>query len=94
MIIGTAQMEFFLPESGSLKMKRESLRRLKDRVRHRFNVSVAEIGEQDKWQRALVAVAAVSSDKRNLESLLESVINDVKKDHSALQLTDYRIEIF
>ncbi|WP_432474255.1 DUF503 domain-containing protein [Amphritea sp. HPY] len=61
-------IELMIPHAQSLKDKRREVRGLKDRVRSRFNASVAEVGYQDKWQRALLAVCLVGNDKRKLES--------------------------
>lgn len=61
-------IEMMIPYAQSLKDKRSALRPLTDRIRSKFNASVAEVGYQDKWQRALVAVCFVSGDKRHLES--------------------------
>ena len=61
-------IELLIPHAQSLKDKRSELRGLKDRIRSRFNASVAEVGYQDKWQRSVLAVSLVSSDKRQLES--------------------------
>ena len=61
-------IELLIPHAQSLKDKRSGLRGLKDRIRSRFNASVAEVGYQDKWQRSVLAVSLVSSDKRQLES--------------------------
>ncbi|MBI3003134.1 MAG: DUF503 domain-containing protein [candidate division NC10 bacterium] len=60
MIVGTAVVELQLPENGSLKGKRKVLRSIKDRIRVRFNVSIAEVDRQDAWQRATLGVAVVS----------------------------------
>lgn len=61
-------VELMIPHAQSLKDKRSGLRGLKDRIRNRFSASVAEVGYQDKWQRAVLAVCLVGSDKRQLES--------------------------
>lgn len=61
-------IELVIPYAQSLKDKRSATRGLTDRIRSKFNASVAEVGFQDKWQRALVAVCFVGSDKRHLES--------------------------
>jgi uncharacterized protein YlxP (DUF503 family) len=60
--IGVLTLELRLPESHSLKDKRHTVRGLKDRLRARFNVAVAEIAYQDTWQRALVSAVTVSGD--------------------------------
>jgi len=59
--------------SHSLKDKRHVVKSLKDRLRHKFNVSVAEIDYQDLWQRALVAAVTVASDHAHGERVLQTV---------------------
>lgn len=61
-------VELFIPYAQSLKDKRSAVRSLKDRIRKKFNASVAEVGYQDKWQRSILAVCFVGNDKRHLES--------------------------
>jgi uncharacterized protein len=60
-------------DAHSLKDKRHVVKSLKDRLRHKFNVSVAEIDYQDLWQRALVAVVTVSSHHAYAEQVLQTV---------------------
>ena len=62
-----------LENSHSLKDKRHVVKGLKDRLRNKFNVSVAEIDYQDLWQRAVVAAVTVSSDQVQAEQVLQSV---------------------
>ena len=64
--ISLLTIELQIPHAQSLKDKRQQLRSLKERISHRFNSSVAEIGYQDKWQRALLAVCQVGNDKQKL----------------------------
>ena len=71
--IGVLTLELRIESSHSLKEKRHVVQSLKDRLRHRFNVSVAEIDHQDLWQRATVAAVTVSSDRENAAQVLRSV---------------------
>jgi uncharacterized protein YlxP (DUF503 family) len=73
MPIGLLTLELHLPYAHSLKEKRMVLRKIKDRLRSRFNVSVAELEHQDTWQRSVVGVVSISSDQQNLESVLDEV---------------------
>ena len=57
-----------IPWARSLKDKRSAVRGLKDRLRSRFNASVVEVAYQDKWQRAVLAVCILNTDRRQLES--------------------------
>ena len=74
--IGVLTLELRFDDSHSLKDKRHAVKGLKDRLRHKFNVAVAEIDYQDLWQRALLAAVTVSSDRGNAESILQSVENE------------------
>ena len=74
--VGVIIFELRLDESHSLKDKRHFVKSLKDRLRTRFNVAVAEIGYQELWQRGLVAAVTVSSDQARAEQVLQSVERD------------------
>jgi uncharacterized protein YlxP (DUF503 family) len=93
MFIGVCTIEMHIPDSGSLKDKRHSLRSLKDRIRNTFNVSVAEVDDNDLWQKASLAVAALSNDKSHLNRTLDLVLDMVRAEPE-LNLLDYHIEIF
>lgn len=71
--IGVLTLELRLEHAHSLKEKRHVVKGLKDRLRHRFNVAVAEIDYQDLWQRALLAAVTVSGDHGHAEQVLQSV---------------------
>lgn len=80
MVIGVLRIELFIPESNSLKTKRFAIRSIKDRLKSRYNVSVAEIDHVDKWQRASLGVAAVSNESRHIESMLRKALDLVYGD--------------
>ena len=71
--VGVITLELRLDGSLSLKDKRHYVKGLKDRLRTKFNVSVAEIGYQELWQRGLVAVVTVSGDQSHAEKVLQNV---------------------
>src|SRR3954470_24654509 len=71
--IGVLTLELRIESSHSLKEKRHVVQSLKDRLRHKFNVAVAEIANQDLWQRATVAAVTVSGDRVFAEKVLQSV---------------------
>ena len=93
MFIGVAQVELFIPESGSLKSKRFVLKSIKTRIRNKFNVSIAEIENNDKWQRSSFGVAVVSNDKKIINSTLTRVINFIEND-CRVEIIDQTMEIF
>jgi len=71
--IGVITFELRMDDAQSLKDKRHYVKGLKDRLRAKFNVAVAEIDAQDLWQRGVVACVTVSSDQRYAEELLQAV---------------------
>jgi uncharacterized protein YlxP (DUF503 family) len=74
--VGVITFELRLDEAHSLKDKRHYVKGLKDRLRSRFNVSVAEIDYQDQWQHALIAAAVVATDHSYAEQTLQLVERD------------------
>ena len=71
--VGVLTLELRLENAHSLKDKRHVVKSLKDRLRAKFNVAVAEIAYQDLWQRAAVAAVTVSSDHDHAQRVLQSV---------------------
>ena len=71
--VGVITFELRLDDALSLKDKRHYVKGLKDRLRSKFNVAVAEIGYLDLWQRGLVAAVTVSNDQSHAEQVLQNV---------------------
>jgi len=85
-------VELHLPDVGSLKDKRHVLKGLKEKVRARFEVSVAEVDHQDIWQRATLAVAYVSADARHANTVISKAM-DFIEDNVAGRVLDTSVEI-
>jgi uncharacterized protein YlxP (DUF503 family) len=83
MIVGVAVVELRVHESQSLKEKRGVVRRIAGRLRHRFNVSVAEVGGQDTWQRAVIGLSATGSDEEVVRKTLVRAVEFVDAMHLA-----------
>jgi uncharacterized protein YlxP (DUF503 family) len=81
MFVKLPTVDLLIPGCSSLKEKRYALSSLKNRLRSRFNASVAEVGYQDKWQRALLAIALVGSDHATLDSACAKIRNFIENDH-------------
>ena len=77
-VIAVLTLEIFVEHSHSLKDKRQVIKSLKDRLRQRFNVSVAEIDGMDSWQRSVVAAVTVSNDRLYAGQLLQAVETDAE----------------
>ncbi|MGD0839902.1 MAG: DUF503 domain-containing protein [Candidatus Acidiferrales bacterium] len=79
MPIGLLTLEIYIPEAHSLKDKRQVLRSLKDRLRARFNVAVAELDGQDAWQRSTVGVVTLSNNSGHLEQSLRTIFEESER---------------
>jgi uncharacterized protein YlxP (DUF503 family) len=88
--IGT--VELHLPDVGSLKGKRHVLKGLKEKLRHRFEISVAEVDHQDLWQRATLALAYVSGDSRHANEVMSKAL-DFIEDNLDGYVTDIHVEV-
>lgn len=79
MFVAVARLVLQIPDSGSLKSKRQVLRKVTDRLKARFNVSVAEVDDQDLWQRATLALAVVGGEQQHVDEQLAKVIHFVEE---------------
>ena len=91
MVILVGEIQLHLPESRSLKDKRQVVKSLKERIRNRFNVSVAEVDFNDLWQRSSFGIAVVSSAMDHAEEVMSKVIDFVERDGRA-QILDVLVE--
>jgi uncharacterized protein YlxP (DUF503 family) len=73
MFVGVCKLVLIIPGCDSLKGKRHVMRSIKDRVAAKFNVAIAETGDQDLWQRAEIGVCAVGNDHSRVNAVLDSV---------------------
>jgi uncharacterized protein YlxP (DUF503 family) len=85
-------VELHLPDVGSLKGKRHALKGLKERVRARFEVSVAEVDHHDLWQRSTLALACVSHDARHASEVVSKAM-DFIEEHVEGRVIDTAVEI-
>jgi uncharacterized protein YlxP (DUF503 family) len=83
MIVGAAAVELHVHGSQSLKQKRGVIRSIAQRVRNRFQLSVAEVGGQDTWQRAVLGLAAAGSDPVRIRGVLEKAARFIEETHLA-----------
>lgn len=92
MVVGTLRLTLLVRGSRSLKEKRRVVRGLKDRIRARFNVSVAEVDALDRHQRAEIGVAMVSNDAVHVTSVFHKLV-EVARQARGAELLDYEVEI-
>ena len=74
MVVGTLKIEFRIQDNHSLKGKRKIVRSMVDRVKHKFNAAVAEVGSNDNWQKIELGVSTVGNDRRHVDSSLGNIL--------------------
>jgi uncharacterized protein YlxP (DUF503 family) len=93
-IVGILRLSLYLPNPGSLKSKRHLVRSAIDRVKAKFNVAIAEVGENDLWQRSVIGVAAVGNDRAFVGEVLDRVADFVASMHGGqIEVTARDVEI-
>ena len=80
MPVGLLTLELHIAEAQSLKDKRQVLRSLKERLRAKFNVAVAELDFEDKWQRSVVGVVTVANEEQHVEESLQQVLAEADRE--------------
>lgn len=93
MIVGVCRITLRLPENSSLKGKRQVLRSLTARLRNKFNVAVAEVGDNDRWQIATIGLTCVSNDARHAQEMLDRAVQFVEQTRLDAELIDSEIEV-
>lgn len=93
MTIGTCLVRLRLPENHSLKGKRQVVKSLTARLHNTFNVSAAEVAENDVWQIAVIGVACVSNSDAHANEVLTGVVRFVEQTRPDLELLDYQTEM-
>jgi hypothetical protein len=82
-----------LPENGSLKGKRQVSKSIIERVKNRFNVSIAEVDDQDLWQSLTLGISCVSNSAPHANEILSKAVNFIENNRFDAELVDYEIEI-
>jgi uncharacterized protein YlxP (DUF503 family) len=93
MVVGSLKIEFRLTDNRSLKGKRKVVRSMVDKVKSRFNVSIAEVGSNDKWQKIELGISAVGNDRRHIDSSLSNILAFLESLYLA-QIVHTELEIF
>jgi uncharacterized protein YlxP (DUF503 family) len=91
--VGACRITLRLPENQSLKGKRQVIKSLISRLQNRFNVSVAEVDDNDSWQIATIGVACVSNSERHANETLQNVLEFVRRERLDAELVDVTTEI-
>ena len=92
-VIGVLTIQLDLPGCRSLKEKRGQLKPLLARLHREFNISVAEIGQQDKWSNSIISCAMIGNDSAHLQRSLETIQKWVETNYRDDMVVDNHIEI-
>ena len=93
MNVGLCRITLRLPENGSLKGKRQVVKSLSERLRNRYNVAVAEVEDNDRWQIATLGVTCVSNDARHADEIISKVISFVQETRLDAEVLDCEREV-
>jgi uncharacterized protein YlxP (DUF503 family) len=93
MNIGVCRVKLRFPENQSLKGKRQVLKSITSRLRSQFNVSVAEVDDNDLWQLATLGICCVSNDSRYTNQVLSKVADFIIRGRFEVEVLDYEIEV-
>jgi uncharacterized protein YlxP (DUF503 family) len=93
MNVGTCRVRLRFPENLSLKGKRQILKSITTRLRSKFNVSVAEVEDNELWQLATLGISCVSNNKRYTNEILSKAVGSIGNGRFDVEMLDYEIEI-
>jgi uncharacterized protein YlxP (DUF503 family) len=93
LVIGVCRVTLRLPGNHSLKGKRQVLKSLISRLHNRFNVSAAEIDDQDSWQIASLAIGCLSNDERHADQVLASIIAFIRHERLDAEVLEVETEL-
>ena len=93
MNVGVCRIELRLPENLSLKGKRQVLKSITTRVKSKFNVSIAEVNNQELWQLATLGICCVSNNSRHTNEVLSKVVDFVVDSRFEVEILNYEIEL-
>ncbi len=92
MLIAAIQIELSIPWAMSLKDKRHAVKGLKEKIRHRFHCSAAEVADNEMWRSAVLGIAVVANDPKFLQSVAQKIIN-FAEEYPDANVEDFSIEI-
>ena len=93
MTVGVCRIKIRLPENDSLKGKRRVVKSLMEKLRNKFNIAVAEVDDNDRWQIATIGLTCVSNDARHAREMLDRAVEFVQQTRLDAELLESEIEI-
>ena len=92
MFVAIVQLDLLIPGSDSLKSKRFVLQSIKTRLRNKFNVSVAEVSDNEKWQKTTLGLSLVANERKFLDQAVNQIYNFINSEDQ-VELLDHQVEI-
>ena len=93
MNVAVCRLTLNMPENGTIKDKRQVVHSLCPRVRNKFNVSIAEVGDNDLWQVATIGISCVSSDSRHAQQTIDNVLDYIRGLRLDAEIVDSEVEL-
>ncbi len=94
MNVGICRIKLHIPASGSLKDKRRIVKSVVSRLRNQYNISIAEVEDQDLWQLVTLGITCVSNHNQHVDETLSKVIGFITSNYPELEIVDHQTEIF
>lgn len=92
MIIGACELKLQIFESNSLKDKRHTIKSIINRLKSRFNISIAEVGLYDSWKTTIIGFVCATNDSQHANEIISNVIKFIDGD-SRVEIIEYSIEL-
>jgi uncharacterized protein YlxP (DUF503 family) len=92
MIVGICVIELYIPQNGSLKGKRQVVQSIKVKIKNKFNVAIAEVGELDLWQKAVLGVTTIANDIRFVNEVMDKVVDFISS-NPQVQVIHHQLEL-
>lgn len=92
MIVGICRVELFIGHANSLKAKRQVMKSIIERARNRFNISIAEVDNQDKWQHGAIGIACISNETAHVYEIIDKAVRFIENSGEA-EMVDYSVEV-
>lgn len=93
MYIFYGQVQLFLPYSTNLKAKRKIILSVVERIRKRFNISIAEVSEQNLWQRSTLGFTAVTASYSEIDIMIDAIQSTLDRHDNDLEIIDFKYDI-
>ncbi len=93
MNVGICRIKLHISESRSLKDKRRIVKSVVSRLKNQYNISIAEVDDQDLWQLVTLGIACVSNQSQHIDETLSKVVSFIVSNYPELEIVDHQTEI-